>query len=398
MRRLIIFLLVFIFAVFLGLKIVEDPGIAFFSYKQWSVEMPLWFSVAAILLLFFVGYTILRLFDGIDFSIYRFRNWLQWRRKYKSYSKTNRGLVELVEGDWQRAENYLVDGIAQSDAPLINYLAAAKAAHERRAYDKRDSYLRKAHDVAPHAEVAIGLTQAKLQYDEGKFEQALATLRSLRNVAPKNKVVLKMLERLMIHLADWQELLTLVPSLRKVKVVTADEAQALENKVYFEIFKASSNSAQVSFDQSWDAVPRKLQKDPLFIAYYVERLISNPEVAEKLEVLVSQSIKSQWNEELVRLYGLLQAPNPAKQLAKAEKWLKDYSSHAVLYCTLGKLSLRCQLWGKAREYFESAIKLEGNPTTYLEYGALLEMLGEHTAAVKSYREGLALKASQAMLY
>ena len=38
-------LIILIASVWLGLQIAEDPGLAFFSYKQWSVEMPLWFAV-----------------------------------------------------------------------------------------------------------------------------------------------------------------------------------------------------------------------------------------------------------------------------------------------------------------------------------------------------------------
>jgi HemY protein len=52
--------------------------------------------------------------------------------------------------------------------------------------------------------------------------------------------------------------------------------------------------------------------------------------------------------------------------------------------------MRCQLWGKARNYFENSLKLQASQETYIEYGKLLEVLGEQTAAVQSYREGLSM--------
>ncbi|MDR3478116.1 MAG: heme biosynthesis HemY N-terminal domain-containing protein [Gammaproteobacteria bacterium] len=395
MRSFIIFLFIFIVSVFVGFKIAQDPGFALFSYQNWTVEMPLWFVLLSIVVLFFIGYLILRLVDSIDFSLYRWHNWLRWRRKYKSYSKTNRGLIELIEGHWQTAEHYLLEGIRQSDAPLINYLAAAKAAHEQGAYDKRDSFLRKAHDLAPQADIAIGLTQAQLQLSQGQLEQALATLGHLRTVAPKHKFVLKLLERLYIRLGDWQALLKLLPSLRKAKLVDDEYIRSFEAKIYCELLIAADhkNEGIQALQMVWNTIPKKVQAEPAVVACYVKYLLSHPAAAEELELLIRKSLRKTWSKDLVRLYGLLVTSDPVKQLARAEGWQKDHPNQAVLLLTLGRLCVRAQLWGKARTYFENSLKLEVDPETYVEYGRLLELLGEQTAAVESYRDGLLLTAA-----
>jgi HemY protein len=394
MRRFIAILLIFILSVFLGLKIAKDPGFAFFSYQQWSVEMPLWFAGLLLVVLFFLMYLFIRVVDSIDFSLYRLRNWRYWRRKSKSYSTTTRGLLELIEGDWRVAEKYLLTGIPQSDAPLINYLAAAKAAQQQGAYDKRDAYLRKAHDLAPHSELAVGLTQAQLLFDQGQFEQALATLGHLRSIAPKNKIVLKLLERLYVHLSDWQELLALLPSLRKVKLINLEQSQIFEQKIYGELLKNANdkNEGFSGLQAMWNSVPRKLQKEPEMMITYASLMLPYPAAAAELESMLVKIIKQGWNEGAVRLYGLLVSSSQTKQLTKAETWLRDYPDQAVLLLTLGRLCVRCQLWGKARNYFESSLKLQASAETYMEYGKLLEALGEQTAAVNSYREGLSMAA------
>jgi HemY protein len=392
MRRFIIFLFIFIFSVCLGLKIAADPGFAFFSYQRWSVEMPLWFAGLLLLLLLFLSYFVMRLLNGVGFSLYRWKNWLQWRRKSKSYSKTNRGLLELIEGNWANAEGYLLDGVLQSDTPLINYLAAAKAAHQQGAYDKRDSYLRTAHDLAPHAEVAIGIAQAQLLFEQGQLEQALATLRHVRGIVPKNKVALKLLERLYVHLSDWQELLVLLPSLLKTKLITSEQAQLFEKRIYRELLKGANDKQEneVGLQAIWHSLPRKLQKDPAMMLCYVECMLPYPAAAIELEQMLVKIIKQEWNEQAVRLYGVILGANPTKQLTTAEAWLKAYPNQAVLLLTLGRLCLRCQLWGKARNYFESSLKMHAQAETYVEYGKLLEVLGEQQAALQSYREGLML--------
>jgi HemY protein len=389
MRRFMMLLLILIVSVLLGLKIAEDPGYAFFSYQHWSVEMPLWFAILALIFLFLASYFLLRLFDSIDFSLYRWKMWLRWRRKHKSYSKTNRGLVELIEGDWKNAEYYLMEGIPQSDAPLINYLAAATAAHERGAYDKRDTYLRKAHDFVPHAEIAIGLTQAQLQFKQGQLEQTLATLRHLHRIAPKNKIVLKLLERVYVHLSDWQDLLELLPSLRKAKLITDEQLQIFEKKIYREqLISAVKNQDANKLRAIWNAMPRALQKDPELIGCYAEQMSSFSETATEINALLLKAIKKTWNSDLVKLYGLIVIPGTAKQLTTAEGWLKEHPQDPVLLLTLGRLSVRCQLWGKARDYYAHSLKITAAPDASAEYGQLLEQLGEQNAAVQVYRQGL----------
>jgi HemY protein len=389
MQRFIVFLLIFVLSIVVGWKIAEDPGLAYFTYKNWSAEMPLWFAVLSCIIIFYLGYLLLRLFNGMGFSLYRWKNWRKWRRKYKSYSKTNQGLLELIEGHWNNAEYYLREGIPQSDAPLVNYLAAAYAANERKAYEKRDAYLRKAHDIAPHADLAIGLMQAKLQLRNGELEQAHATLDHLRKLAPKHKQVLKMLERVYVHLADWPELLKLLPTLRKQKIITSDEMENFEKHIYLEMLTGTDAH---TITPVWDSIPKKFRHDPFVLSGYAVKFQNDSSRAADLEHAITSALKHQWNDELVRLYGLVPVEDPVKQLAKAEKWLKEHSGSAALYLTLGRLSMRCQLWGKARNYLETSLSLDPLPETYSEYGKLLESLGDQKAALQSYRDGIQLAA------
>ncbi len=388
MRRFIGLLLVLVISVWLGLYIAKDPGLAFFSYRQWSVEMPLWFALFSLIILLSLFYFIWYLLNGIDNFFYRWGNWLRWRRKTQSYSKTNHGLIELIEGHWKKAENYLKAGITQSDAPLINYLALAKAAHEQMAYDRQETYLRRAQAVTGHAEVAIGLTQAQFQINQGQLEQALATLNHVQTIAPRHALVLKLLERVYVHLGDWQNVLKLLPDLYKSKVITSEQLALLEQKTYAELLKSSTADfpeGLVSLRAVWDSMPRKLQNDPQLLGCYAQQLLSYPNETAEVVELLNKSLKKSWNPDLIKLYGLLNTIDPIKQLAQAERWLTRYPNQALLLLTLGRLSVRCQLWGKARSYFEESLALEESAVTYLEYGKLLDQLGETSTA---YRDGL----------
>ena len=57
----------------------------------------------------------------------------------------------LIEGRWKKAEKFLLKGMNKSIEQLMNYIGAARAAHELGAYDRRDHYIQKAYEVAPDA-------------------------------------------------------------------------------------------------------------------------------------------------------------------------------------------------------------------------------------------------------
>lgn len=392
MWRFIGLLLVLIISVCLGLLMANDSGLAFFSYRQWSVEMPLWFAVLSLLVLLFVFYLIWSVIHGVDTIFYRLRHWLRWRRKAQSYSKTNRGLIELIEGNWRKSEKLLKAGIAQSEAPLINYLALAKAAHKQAAYERQETYLHCAQDVAGDGEIAVGLTQAQFQIEQNQFEQALATLTELQMKSPKHPLVLKLLERVYVHLGDWQNVLKLLPAMYKSKAISHEQLFLLEQKTYTELFKATANYPEglAALRAVWNSMPRRLKKDPQLLGYYGQQLIRYPgEMAEAIE-LFNKSLRKSWNPDLIRIYGLLHTQDTVDQLVHAERWLTLYPNQPLLLLTLARLSMRCQLWGKARSYFEESLKLEESAVAYFEYGKLLEQLGEKSTA---YRDGLVFAIS-----
>lgn len=390
MQRFFWILVTLFASVWIGLKISEDPGYAVFAYRHWTIEMPLWFAIICFILFVIVFYNVLRLADNIDFSLYRWKNWLQNRRKHKAYSKTNRGLIELIEGHWKSAEHYLLNGVDQSEAPLINYLAAAVAAHEQGAYDRCEAYLRKAHHSSPNAEVAIGLTQAQLQLKQGQLEQTLATLGHLRQIAPKHGLVLKLLERVYVHLSDWKGLIKLLPNLRKAKLITDDQMEALEEKAYQELLcnAAARHEGLLGIQRVWETIPKKMRKHTALIKCYIQLILPYPEMASEIDSLITKTLKKTWDKDLVKYYGNLTTNNPSKQLAQAESWLQQYGNNATLLQTLGRLCMNCQLWGKARTYFEESLKLEMNPDTCLEYGQLLEKISAPSEALENYRLGL----------
>ena len=129
----------------------------------------------------------------------------------------------------------------------------------------------------------------------------------------------------------------------------------------------------------WKKRSKNFVDDIDVVTEYLNVLEHVGAVVEAVSV-VEGSLERQWNDVLVRRYALLSLPldssNAAKQLQRAEFWLVTRPQDAVLLLTLGRLSLRNQLWGKARDYFERSLKLAPDAEVFAELARLLQNLHE----------------------
>jgi HemY protein len=92
---------------------------------------------------------------------------------------------------------------------------------------------------------------------------------------------------------------------------------------------------------------------------------------------------------LVDAYRKLPVAYSATRLATAGYWLKKHGPRPELFQLLAGLCIQAQLWGKAKDYFAKYLAIQADPLVALEYGTLLEQLGEKDAAVNNYRTILA---------
>lgn len=392
MSRLIVLLIFLIASVWFGLTVFQHPGFVFISYQPWMIQMPFWFAILGLFVCFGFLYVLLNSIERTQFWWFRVKNWFKFRRVRKSYSKTQHGLALLIEGRWAKAEKLLLAGADQSVEPLMNYLGAARAAQARGSFDRRTEYLKKAYQVAPDAELAIGITQAELEIEHGEFAKAFGTLSHLRDISPKHPRVLKLLEKVYVHNSDWHGLLKLLPLLRKSGAILPEQEEALEKNVYCEVLRTTKYKNLDALHQIWSDMPRHVRRNPDVVFAYATQLLrfnATKEVAE----ITQKALKTGWNAPLVKLYSALPFEDSNKQLGIVGGWLQSYGPHQELYLALGKLCARIKLWGKAKDYFEKCLAEGPNPEASLEYARLLESLGKDQEAVEKYRDGLGALAT-----
>lgn len=386
MRWLLWVLVLLIVAVGGALLLHRYPGSVVIEIGPWVVETSAAVMLIAMAVIFVLVHVFLRLLGALSRSPRVVARGLSGRRSEKARRSLVRGLIEMAEGRWEAAEKLLVRHAEGSETSLLNYLAAARAAQQVGAYERRDRYLRAAIEENPEADVAVSLTQAELQLAHHQTEHALATLTRLRSIQPGHTYVMKLLSRLYLELEDWDNLATLLPDLGRRRVLDRGRLAELETQTLLGRLR-NATAREEALTEIWDSASKRVRENPRVVRALAHRLVEAgaPALAEKR---VRQYLNRHWDESLVRDYGLIETAASDKQLDYAERWAADRGRSPMLLLTLGRLCGRNRLWGKARAYFESSLGVEPRAETCRELAELLEHLGETGAAREQYRLGL----------
>ena len=389
MKFSIIFVVAALLSVFAAQFLFEDPGYVAISFRGYLIEM----SVPA--LMFIAGALLFAIwFAGKMIMAPRKLGEAAGRyRADRAGEKLTKGMIEVAEGNFARGEKLLARAAGTSDSPLFNYLQAARAAHLQGQDERRDEWLKLAYEQIPEATNAVLLTQAEFQLDREHYEHALATLRRIEENSKDHSYAAALLGRLYFRLEDWQQLGELLPRLGKQKRIKPETLDTWTIRVHRENLRSAADEETIN--AAWKAIPRQFKSNMRILEAWYDGLI-RVGLHEKAEKDLAAALKREWRGPLVRLFGLVEGPDPSKQLKRAETWLAKRGDDPDLLLTAARLCLRNELWGKARSYLESVISLRPTPEAYSEYGRLLNQLGEADAAADAYRDGLGMVTDAAL--
>jgi HemY protein len=367
--------------------LIEDRGQVLVSIREYTVQT----SVPVLVLLLVLAYLAVRLvlrIVRIPRNIGRAAATLRVRRARDALTE---GLLALSAGDWARGERVLGRSAHDSDAPLLHYLAAARAAERLGAPERRDRWLALAAEVKEGGPAAVLLAQAEALMAGGQHAQALAALRELDALAPNNAQGAVLRAQACAQTADWAGVRSVLPRLRAAGALPAPELDELELRAGTAALAAAAERGADEVRQAWRALPRQLGARAEAQRAYADALAAAGDVTGAEEAL-RRALETRWDAELVRRYGELETADPAQQLKRAEAWLASHPEDPALLLAVGRLCARNQLWGKARSCFESSLAIAPEAATCYAYGRLLEQLGETEHAAETFRSGLALAA------
>jgi HemY protein len=388
--RLLIALLCLVAAVALGLNLALEPGYVVISRGPWMVRVNLALFAVALIVGFMAAYVLLRSGVRAWSAPQRLRVRLAEHRRRRARRWLAEGLVALSEGDWTRAERRLTRDVARSDAPLLNYLGAARAAHSLGSETRRAEYLRRAEACTPRDPVAVGLTRAQIELESRQTRPALATLTELRRHAPGNRRVNELMVQTLEEAGEWQRLLDLLPELRRRRMLSEAKADTLAGQACARLLEVAAQSSDAEAAvRCWEGLPSGLRLGEESVYTYARALVRAGRGPDAEPVLAA-ALERTWSGRLAHLYGLVASADGQRQLARAERWLRGREQDPMLLLTLGRLCLRHRLWGKARRYLETSVAAAPCPEAYRLLAEVHARLDERAAAAECARRGLEL--------
>jgi HemY protein len=365
MRKLFFLILVALLAGVAIVALIEtDPGYVLIAYGNYTLESSVW--VGLLLLLLFTGlvYLLLRLVRKLMAGQNSLVSWLGSRKSRKAARMTTQGLISFIEGNWTKSRRQLLQGTKGNDAPLLNYLTAARASYRLNDQDKMREYLGAAEASEAQAGIAVELTQAEMKLHAQQYEQALATLVRARRNAGKHPYVLNLLRKAYTGLNDWASLAELLPEIKKYKVLPPEQLQELQSTVYLQLLQSSSassdGSAVADLHSQWQKLPAELRKNQAMGHAYVKLLIEH-EASDATEKVISSKKSGTRNlcactvcSRAATRRGNLPRQNPG--------WLAMTVIHSYLFAWVGWprgrscgvrrviISKRVTAWSEARKF------------------------------------------------
>jgi len=393
MRRILILALLLLVTSLAALQLKGQQGYLLLRVGAWSIETSPSLALIATLLLFLALLYTVRLLLRIIHAPRDLHHWNHRQQIRRARNQLNHGLITLAEGNWKKAEKLLGRSATHSDNPLMHYLGAANAAHHQQADERRDHYLKMAHQQAPKADFVIGLTQAEQQLGHQQYDAALETLNQLRRQRPNHPKLLQLLAKTLTAQQQWGALIKLLPQLQKKGELSTEELQPIRQQAESQRLLAAAAESTAALKQQWKQLPRKERRDSLLLGQYTQLLSAGGD-HEESEKLLRKAIERSWSESLVTHYGALETTKTDMQIQHAEKWLKGHSESAPLHHALGALYLRKEVWGQAQHHLKKSLELSPSSESYQLLAQLMKQQGELEGALSLMEREVALLREQ----
>jgi len=375
-RTLFYFLIVVVVAGWVGTLIARDAGYVLVSYGGATLQTSLWVMVGMLTVLGLGVFYSIRLTQFLGGANKKLERWGDSKKRNKSLELSSKGLVFFQEGNFERAEKYLVSGAKQGEYPAYNYIAAAKAVDRLGKSAKRENYLREALVVNPQATQAISVASAEMAAERGDWGKCLEHLKS----CGKNDLTTDLKKRALIALEDWNGLAEFMPHVRKAPSESKAETDALEKTVVIQQLSRSELSDEVRV-KIFKKAPAAIRNDDDVLKI----LCSTLENEKEAESIVRSAIKSSWRPALVEIYAKLGMETLNRRIKTAEKWETHHGDDATLSYCLGQLYELSGNRDKAKLKYERSIELGENKTASLNLANLLAFDGDFEKSNEYFR-------------
>jgi HemY protein len=135
-------------------------------------------------------------------------------------------------------------------------------------------------------------------------------------------------------------------------------------------------------------LPKAQRRVPLVIDAYARHAASFGLTLPAMDE-VESALRREWSPLLIETYGTLAGDDVEARLRRAEGWLDAHPNDANLLLTLGRMCVRLQLWGKAKQHLQRSLALVPSAAAWEALGDAFVGHGDPQQAQRCYRNALA---------
>lgn len=375
-RAFVLLLLVLAAAACLAWLVQLDAGYVLIEFRGTTIEMTVWvgllLALAALVAFYYAARALVLLADALAALGPRPAGpkpglLPSWRERHRSH--TARGALAFVSGRWREAGRDLARGAKKADAPVLNYLLAARASAAGGDAQLADGFLQLAAETAGSAE-AVAIARAEIRLAAGDAAAALALVDAAKIDGAKHPAALRLQVQALRERGEWARLAALLPEAARSGAITEAERDAAGERAFLALLAIPGLGADDA-RKTWDALPTALRERPALLAAFAARL-----PGDDAAKLLARALERNWHPDLIRQYALCAVREPARQLAFAEGLLAAHPRDAELLLALGRIALRNRLWGKARDWLERCLAVQQRADACAELARLCDRLGE----------------------
>lgn len=388
MKSLFWLLILFAVAVALSLS-AHNNGYVVLVSPPYRIELSLTLFVVALAVVFFLGYLLLRLaLSALNLPDY-VRRFRAERLQKKGRTAMMEALSAFFEGRYAAAEKAAERAMELGEASGLNPIVAARAAHELREFDKRDTYLTAAQGKSVGETTMRLMAQSKFMLDQQQPQSALNALKELRDTGVKNHVGALQMELKAQQLAkNWDGALEVLTQLEKRAGLDVTAAAQMRQQAYIGKLQSRALDAPALL-AAWKSIPGEFKRRAKVAAAAAQALIRLDDCSMAQRIL-SDSLDVQWDSSLLALYGDCAGGDVVGQIERAEGWLRHQPEDAALLLALGMLCMHQKLWGKSQSYLEASISVAPSRAAYTALAQLLEKLHKPDEAFRYYQRAIDL--------
>ena len=354
-----------------------DPGYVLIQRGRFVVETSLVFALLAIVVAVLLAALLIWL---LRWPLRAMRASAR-RRGRRQYA---RGMLALVEGRPQRAEQLLLAASRMRSLRVPALLAALTAARQRADAARHGELLQQLSDTG-EGDVAATVLRAQSELEDGRAGAAIELLTPLDHAQRLPPTGVRTMIASLAARSRARESLPMLARLRKSQALSAVAFEAFEADVLAHAMAQATDA--VNLRSLWAELSRTQRKTAAVAVAFARRAAAvgvGDDVADEVESV----LKAQWSDRVVEAWSQLPTQQRAQRIKTAENWLKDRPASAGLLLALGRLCREGEQWSKAEEYLRRAMSAGAGAPAWEGLGLLYAAQKDADRAQRAFANAL----------